>query len=600
MARILVVEDEPAIAMGLHDDLTLEGHTVEAVADGVDGERLALEGRHDLLLLDIMLPGKDGLAVCRTLRAARIRTPIILLTARGQEIDKVLGLELGADDYVTKPFSPRELVARINAVLRRTHEPPPPRAVFSSGNLTVDFVRFEAFLGTRRVDLTAPQNLRRAATTDALTQLANRAAVTAHVHELFDRRHAGSRCALLFIDLDNFKQINDTLGHDAGDTLLADTASRLSGAIRDADTVLTRSLAGRFGGDEFVVVLEGLRHREQADIVASRILKAMSVPFALAGQQVQVRCSIGISLADDDVENADTLFRRADVAMYRAKALGKAAVVVFDDGMRSRGLERPRIAQDIQDRLAAGSMRAGFTPIVDIATGRVRGVAAAPIWRATEDDETSDEEYHRAADDAGLLTGVAHAVFTQAVDMARLLRDRGAPALPITVAVSGGQFANPEHRAAIDRACADTAIRERLRLALDEQDVAPDRGATRQLVLDLHNRGVRFTLGRFGGGLLTLGLLRTLPLDGVTLDRWFGELDTDAETMGGLQSLVLVSHSLGQMVCGGGVEREAQIATLRALNCDTAEGPLFGVATTADELLVLTKADHSVACRLAA
>src|SRR3954462_8263680 len=143
MARILVVEDEPTIALGLQDDLRLEGHQVQLATDGATAEAAALERRHDLILLDVMLPRKDGFAVCRSIRAAGVRTPVILLTAKGQEADKVLGLELGADDYVTKPFSPRELVAIINALLRRTADPTGP-AVFQSGDLTLDFGRHEA------------------------------------------------------------------------------------------------------------------------------------------------------------------------------------------------------------------------------------------------------------------------------------------------------------------------------------------------------------------------------------------------------------------------------------------------------------------------
>lgn len=157
MARILVVEDEPTIAMGLQDDLRLEGHAVDVAGDGAAAEAAALERRHDLILLDIMLPHKDGFSVCRAVRSAGVRTPIILLTAKGQEVDKVLGLELGADDYVTKPFSPRELVARINAVLRRTAEPPLPSQVYRCGDLTVDFSRCEASRNGRPIDLTATE-----------------------------------------------------------------------------------------------------------------------------------------------------------------------------------------------------------------------------------------------------------------------------------------------------------------------------------------------------------------------------------------------------------------------------------------------------------
>jgi DNA-binding response OmpR family regulator len=155
MARILVVEDEPTIAMGLQDDLQLEGHVVDVVAEGAAAEALACARRHDLILLDVMLPKKDGFGVCRAIRQAGVRTPIIMLTAKGQDADKILGLELGADDYVTKPFSPRELMARVTAVLRRAADQPLLRSVYYFGGLTIDFGRFEASRDGRRIELTA-------------------------------------------------------------------------------------------------------------------------------------------------------------------------------------------------------------------------------------------------------------------------------------------------------------------------------------------------------------------------------------------------------------------------------------------------------------
>jgi DNA-binding response OmpR family regulator len=156
VADILIIEDEPTIAMGLEDDLRLEGHQVDLASDGTLGEARALAKRYDLILLDLMLPGKDGLAVCRSIRSAGLRVPIIMLTARGEEIDKVLGLELGADDYVTKPFSPRELVARIQAVLRRTPDRfPPAGRVVEVEDLIIDFGKFEVRRGPRRIALTA-------------------------------------------------------------------------------------------------------------------------------------------------------------------------------------------------------------------------------------------------------------------------------------------------------------------------------------------------------------------------------------------------------------------------------------------------------------
>jgi DNA-binding response OmpR family regulator len=163
--RILVVEDEYAIAVGLRDDLAAEGYEVTVAADGLEGERAARTGAFDLILLDLMLPKKDGFAVCRALRTAGVTTPVIVLTARAQEADKVLGLELGADDYVTKPFSSRELLARVRAVLRRGTESATAAAaataagagsagVFARGDLVVDFNRYETRRGGQTVALT--------------------------------------------------------------------------------------------------------------------------------------------------------------------------------------------------------------------------------------------------------------------------------------------------------------------------------------------------------------------------------------------------------------------------------------------------------------
>ena len=157
MSRILVIEDEESILMALEDDLRLEGHAVTGETDGVKGLERARVGGYDLILLDIMLPGKDGFDICRQLRGSGSTTPILMLTAKGQEVDKVLGLELGADDYVTKPFSRRELLARVKALLRRAEPPERPLERYRFGNVTIDFKGYEARKDGRPVELTGKE-----------------------------------------------------------------------------------------------------------------------------------------------------------------------------------------------------------------------------------------------------------------------------------------------------------------------------------------------------------------------------------------------------------------------------------------------------------
>jgi DNA-binding response OmpR family regulator len=154
-ARILVVEDEATIAAGLRDNLEMEGYCVDLVDNGTSAESRAVSGRYDLILLDVMLPGRSGFGVCRAVRGAGIRTPIIMLTAKGDAADRVLGLDLGADDYITKPFWPQELLARVRAVIRRANDSPIDVAVHEIGDLTFDFQRFEARRGATVLPLTA-------------------------------------------------------------------------------------------------------------------------------------------------------------------------------------------------------------------------------------------------------------------------------------------------------------------------------------------------------------------------------------------------------------------------------------------------------------
>jgi len=157
MSRILIIEDEESILMGLEDDLGLEGHEVTGETDGTRGLERARAGGYDLVILDLMLPGTDGFDICRQLRDAGDATPILMLTAKGQEVDKVVGLELGADDYVTKPFSRRELLARVKALLRRAERPDQPRDHFRFANVTVDFRGHDVRRDGRTVDLTAKE-----------------------------------------------------------------------------------------------------------------------------------------------------------------------------------------------------------------------------------------------------------------------------------------------------------------------------------------------------------------------------------------------------------------------------------------------------------
>jgi len=414
---------------------------------------------------------------------------------------------------------------------------------------------------------------------DPLTGLANRALFADRVeHAVAGRGRPELGVAVLFLDVDDFKTVNDSLGHSAGDLLLRAVGQRLLDAVRPGDTV------ARFGGDEFAVLLEEISATSDAARAAERIARVLRVPFFVQGREVFVTASIGISIG----HHADELLRSADVAMYRAKSAGKASHVFYEPAMDDATHSRLQLTSDLRRATFHGEFALVYQPEVDLSTGRPVGLEALLRWLHPELGVVAPLEFVGLAEDTGLVVPIGRWVLTEACTRAAELHSRRADALPLTMSVnlSARQLQDPGLIEDVAEALQASGLApERLTLELTESVLVRGGEAVLDGLRALKDLGVRLALDDFGIGYSSLSYLRDLPVDVLKIDRSFvTAADADAESRSILRGIVQIGQALGLEVVAEGIERTAQVVALLELGCSVGQGYYFWRPLQAYEL----------------
>lgn len=421
---------------------------------------------------------------------------------------------------------------------------------------------------------------------DPLTQLPNRRLLLDRLeHALGATERTGEHGALLFLDLDHFKTLNDTLGHDIGDRMLNQAAHRVRECVRRSDTV------ARFGGDEFSVILEHLateRHQaaERAETVAENIRATLAKPYDLGEHERHTTVSVGITLFDDDSDaTVDDVMRRADLAMYQAKEAGRGMVRAFEPSMRTAVQSRVALENNLRQALDAGEIAPWFQPQFDSA-GRVIGAEALARWLPRQGDPVAPTEFIPVAEDTGLIVALGDAMLEGACR--RIASWAANPALEtidVSVNVSALQFHHPEFVERVRAIVARTgAPAERLRLELTESLLLADIEDTIRKMTALRADGVRFTLDDFGTGYSSLAYLKRLPLDQLKIDQSFvRDALTDANDAAIVRTIIVLAHTMEMQVIAEGVETDAVRSLLAADGCMAYQGFLYSPAVPAEQ-----------------
>jgi diguanylate cyclase (GGDEF)-like protein len=423
------------------------------------------------------------------------------------------------------------------------------------------------------------RDIRRIAYGDSLTGLPNRLAF----RELLDgeialRKGNGEGLALLFVDLDDFKRINDTLGHDAGDEVLSQFAVRIRQCVETAARGHTSRVA-RFGGDEFVALLAGPEAREASAHAAESILAELQLPVTVLERPVFLGASIGITLFPEDAQSSTVLLKNGDIAMYQAKVAGKNCYRFYSRAMDQAVERRVQIEHDLRGAWERGEVSVCYQPVYALADGRLVGAEALLRWAHPTLGNIPPSVFIDIAEQSGIIDRLGrHALERACEDAARWQRGDGSPPPFVSVNISARQLRSGDLPETVAHVLNASGLPpQRLHLELTETAVLGDEAQASALLARIRSLGPKVWLDDFGTGFSGLSHLRRVPVDGVKIDRSFiADMLRDPDDLALTTAIIAMAHSLGITVIAEGVEHEGQYAMLRERGCDLAQGYWLG------------------------
>ncbi|WP_339857845.1 putative bifunctional diguanylate cyclase/phosphodiesterase [Pseudohongiella acticola] len=416
---------------------------------------------------------------------------------------------------------------------------------------------------------------------DALTGLENRRLFRDRLEQgLKHVRRSKQAMALLFLDLDQFKRINDTLGHDAGDELLCTVAQRLRACVREEDIV------ARLGGDEFTILLSNIASADDAGLVARKILKSLLDPVTLSTQEVTVSCSIGITVAPEDSLNASVLMRNADLAMYRAKDQGRNNFQYFTDDMNIESLARMSLENELRIAITNEDFVVHFQPQMDLSQARVCGYEALVRWRHEQVDVIPPDRFIPVAEETGLIIQLGEIVLRQACLQMKALQSSGISDQSVAVNLSARQFRDRNLVPMVRRILSETGLAPRwLELEITESMLMDNIEQAISILTELKSIGVAIAIDDFGTGYSSLSYLTQLPVDKLKVDRSFVNKLPDCPRHTAITTAIIaMAQRLNLQVVAEGVETEPQASFLSSHQCNIQQGYLFCHPVSAAEL----------------
>jgi len=404
---------------------------------------------------------------------------------------------------------------------------------------------------------------------DALTGLPNRAMFHQRLTQALARAQRFSKMvAILFVDLDHFKEINDTLGHDAGDRLLKQLAVRLRDCLREGDTV------GRQGGDEFVVLIEDVADPSQVTQVVQKIIDTVARPFLLVAKERHVTASIGISIYPDDGHDQQTLLKNADIAMYRAKEQGRNNFQFYSAEMNQHSFERLALETSLRRAVERREFLLHYQPRVDMQNGRITGVEVLVRWQHPDLGIVLPAQFVPLAQETGLIAPIGEWVLRTACAEARGWIERGLPPVRVAMNLSALEFARDGLAVMVAQVLRETGLDPGLlEFEITESTIMHNADRAADILRQLEQVGVRVAIDDFGTGYSSLSYLKRFPIASVKIDHTFIlQIPHDADDSAITRAVIAMAHNLNLKVVAEGVETVEQYRFLQEHHCDEMQG----------------------------
>jgi predicted signal transduction protein with EAL and GGDEF domain len=566
-AKILVADDDMNVRLLTRQCLEAEDMTVVEASNGPEAIDLFVRERPDLVFLDVEMPGMTGLEVCHRIRQMPQgeSIPIMIVTGSDDRQSIDLGFEAGATQYKTKPVNWSLLGRDVQYMLRASN-------AFNALKRQEDRLRYLAYY-------------------DPLTSLPNRRSFNEQLNRILKRSHRRkSNAALMFIDLDHFKRINDSIGHGRGDRLLVEIAKRLTLELREDDAInyFTENSAeeaddpdsgteiARLGGDEFTVVLSDVPDILQVERIARRILDALSEPIPLQTHNPVVTPSIGIAIYPQDGDDPDTLVRNADTAMYAAKAEGRACYRFYNEHMNSMAVEQLKMEEELRTALREGQLELRYQPQIDTRTGEVVSMEALVRWKHPERGLISPAVFIPVAESTGQIIELGNWVMAEVARNCLYWDNMGLPHFRVCVNISPLQF----NQGNLVETVADFLgqsglVPSRLELELTESAIMTDAETNISKLRELKALGLELAVDDFGTGYSSLSYLKRFPIDTLKIDQSFvADLDSpDGAAI--IDAILALSKTLNLRSIAEGIETEEQLSYLVTKQCDLLQGFFF-------------------------
>lgn len=589
-ANILVVDDNASKRTAIVAVLDKLEQNIVTAESGRDALRALLEHEYAVILLDVQMPIMDGFETAELIRSRALSedTPIIFITAYTHaETDMLRGYSLGAVDFIFTPIIPEILQAKVSVFVDLFHK---------THALKQHEEHLEGLVEQRTAALTAEiaervqaqERLHHIAHHDALTGLPNRILFVERLKQVLSRAQWHKRLvAVLFIDLDRFKLVNDTLGHEAGDQLLRMASERLQACLRDGDTL------ARFGGDEFAAFLDDIASPADVPPIINEFLAALAQYFSIDEHEFSISGSIGISLFANDGEDTKTLMKNADTAMYRAKQMGGNAYQFYRTDMNQLALQRVEKETALRRALERQEFVLHYQPQFDLRSGAVVGFEGLIRWQRPEIGLVLPMEFVPLLEETGLILPVSEWVLHTACVQHQAWCSAMPISLRVAVNISGRQF-DGEFVEMVKRvyqaSCMDPLA---LELEITESVLMKDSQQAIEVLNQMDALGVRFAVDNFGTGYSSLSYLKRFPIDVLKIDPSFIQDVTHNEDDAAIVcAIITMARSLGIKSLADGVETREQLDFLHAQGCDLAQGNFFSIALPAEEVTQLLQTNH--------